>query len=144
MGEIRKITLPSLIFLLILLGCNKQDDIYTAIPDVPVNVQLNLNEPSNFNLTVVGGWVYVNGGSRGIIVYRTIDDFVAFERHTPYMSDQDCAQVSVDSTATYANDGCSESQFFLVDGSVVRGPAQLPLKRYQTSHTADILVIRNN
>ncbi|MGB0403607.1 MAG: hypothetical protein ACPGEG_05870 [Salibacteraceae bacterium] len=134
------------LFLIALFSnCNKNnaDDIYTSIPEVEVDIFLNLNEPSNYNLTYVGGWIYIPGGSRGIIVYRLQDSFIAFERHTPYQSEKTCAFVVVDSTDLYAIDQCSESTFLLLDGSVTKGPAAIPLKRYRTSIQSDVLRVFN-
>lgn len=133
-----------LLSVMLFVNCNKNNnDIYTAIPAVEVDLFLNLNEPSNYNLTYVGGWIYAPGGSRGIIVYRLQESFVAFERHTPYQSEKSCAYVVVDSTNLYAIDQCSESTFLLLDGSVTKGPASIPLKRYQTSLQSDVLRVYN-
>ena len=113
------------------------------MPEVPVNIYINLSEPAYFGLTVIGGYTYIDGGSRGIIVYRTSDEYKAYERHTPYESEKPCAQVSVDSTATFMVDECSGSRFYLIDGSVERGPATIPLKQYFTSENQGSLRIYN-
>lgn len=141
----RGLKLSILAVILIITSCNKDDrsDEYNVIPNVGVDIHLNLNEPSNYNLTFEGGWIYVPGGSRGIIVYRTLDQYMAYERHTPYQSDRPCAVVEVDSNNVYAVDGCSGTQYLLLDGSVASGPATLPLLRYKTSVFSDVLNITN-
>ena len=53
------------------------------VPYVPFNLTIDLNLPGYFSFAGVGGWAYVNGGSRGIIVYRrSIDEFIVFDRHS--------------------------------------------------------------
>ena len=112
-----------------------------GIPDVPVNIYINLNEPAYFGLTVIGGYAYVNGGSRGIIVYRNSDEYKAYERHSPYQPEKACAIVEVDSTRSFGIDKCSGSRYYLIDGSVEKGPATIPLKQYFTSENQGTLRI---
>jgi hypothetical protein len=57
------------------------------VPYVPFNQSIDLNLPSYYSLAGVGGYAYVVGGSRGIIVYRrSLDEFIAFDRHSPSRS----------------------------------------------------------
>lgn len=120
---------------------NESPESLAGIPDVPVDIYISLNEPAYFGLGVIGGYAYVDGGSRGIVVYRTATEYKAYERHTPYQAEKECARVSVDSTGSYAVDGCSDSRFLLLDGSVERGPATLPLIEYFTSENQGTLRI---
>lgn len=127
------------------LSCKKdeQEQTYSSIPNVTFDIRVNLNEPSSYAITNIGGWIYLDGGSRGLIVYRTASEFIAYERHTPYQSDLACAFVAVDSTNVYAIDKCSQSRYLLLDGSVAEGKATIPLKRYRTSVFSDVLRIYN-
>lgn len=101
------------------------------IPNVPVNVNINLDLPSYTPLNSAGGFVYVNGGSRGLVVYRNFDEFIALDRHSTYNSDKECAIVSVNPANTFELiDSCSESVFSIISGVVIKGPAQFGLKRY--------------
>jgi hypothetical protein len=110
---------------------------------VPVNVQININQPDFFNLSVVTGWVYITGGSRGIIVYRkSQSEFVALERHSAYNPAEGCA-VTVNSDGIIVSDPCSESQWLITDGSVLNGPAAAPLQSYRTDFQDPILYISN-
>ncbi|MBD79454.1 MAG: hypothetical protein CL840_11085 [Crocinitomicaceae bacterium] len=133
------------LLLLSFFSCNKDQnqDIYTTIPNVEVDLYLNLNEPANYNLTIVGGWRYMSGGSRGLIIYRGQDQFYAYDRHTPHNSDESCAVVSVDSTNFFAVDACTGSRFLLANGTVVDGSATIPLKQYRTSLVSDVLRVYN-
>jgi hypothetical protein len=119
-------------FNLLLTSCEEKDPY--PIPNVPVNLLLNLDLPSYQNLNAPGGWVYINGGSRGIIVYRNFNEFIALDRHSTYDSDNSCAIVSVDINNSFVlNDSCSTSQYNMLDGTVVTGPAKWGLKSYNTS-----------
>jgi len=127
---------------LLLTSCKEKEPY--PIPNVPVNIILNLDLPSNQNLNVTGGWTYISGGSKGIIVYRNFDEFIALDRHSTYDSGNNCAIVSVDSINYFLlNDSCSESQYNIQDGTVVKGPAKWGLKRYNSSWNGSTVQIFN-
>lgn len=103
------------------------------IPNVPVNLSINLDLPSYNALNSPGGYAYVNGGSRGIVVYRNFDQFVALDRHSTYNSDKECAIVAVDPDNTFELiDTCSGSRYSIISGVVIAGPAEFGLKQYNT------------
>ena len=105
-----------------------------------VDTYVYLSNPSNVNLAAVGGWAYVQGGGRGIILYRlSNEDFIAYERNCTYRPTDSCATVNVSSN--YMNDNCCASQFNLYDGTVLKGPAQSPLRRYNTSFSNNVVHI---
>ena len=121
----------SIIVPLLLTSC--KDEAY-PIPNVPVNISINLDLPSYQDLNAPGGYAYVNGGSRGIIVYRNFDQFVALDRHSTYNSDDPCAIVDVNPDNFFELiDTCSGSKFNITNGVVVEGPAKWGLKSYNTS-----------
>jgi nitrite reductase/ring-hydroxylating ferredoxin subunit len=112
-------------------SCRKNDN---SVPDVHVDITINVNEPQFVSLNVVGGWVYITGGSRGIIVYRRSNDqFTALERHCTFDPEKSSAYAVVDSTNLTATDQTCGSAFQLYDGAVTAGPANKPLKQYHTS-----------
>jgi hypothetical protein len=124
----------------VLLSCRRDNG---QVPLVPVNMQININQPDFFNLSVVTGWVYVTGGSRGIIVYRKSQtEFIALERNSSYNPAQGCA-VTVNADGIIISDPCSDSQWLITDGSVMQGPASAPLQIYNTSFQDPILTISN-
>lgn len=130
-----------IIFLIICgtLACKKQQD---QIPIASVNFSINISNPSYLNIQSPGGWVYVSGGSLGIIVYRNSQtDFSAYDRHSPYQVENRC-RVAVDSSNFYIIDACSDSKFLLTDGSPVSGPASNSLTTYQTSFNQNSNVLR--
>lgn len=103
------------------------------IPNVPVNITINLDLPSYQPLNVPGGYAYVNGGSRGIVVYRNFDEFVALDRHSTYDSDNPNAIVIVNPDNFFELiDTLSNSKFSIMSGAVIQGPAMFGLKRYSS------------
>lgn len=142
--KIKFFLFPAIILLFILsaVKCStKQTDF--GIPLVYVERQINVNNPAFFNLSVVGGWEYVAGGSRGLLVYRSgPNQFNAYDRHSTYDIDNSC-RVVVDSTNIAAEDPCSGSRWSIIDGSVLNGPAVLPLKPYATRFDGTFLYITN-
>lgn len=122
--------------------CTKDEN--SNIPLVNVDITIYINDPAYNVIAVPGGWTYVNGGSRGIIIYRVSNnEFKAYDRHCTYDSSNSCALVSVDVTNITALDDCCGSKFLLTDGSVTKAPANLPLKQYQTSFDGQVLRIFN-
>lgn len=127
-------------FALVIQSCRRDQ---SQVPLVPVNVQININQPDFFKLSVVTGWVYVTGGSRGIIVYRkSQNEFVALERNSTFNPAQGCA-VIVNADGIIISDPCSESQWLITDGTVLQGPASAPLQHYQTNFQDPMLYITN-
>ncbi len=128
--------------MLLAFGCKREER--GGVPLTTVDISINVNNPSYVDLAVPGGWLYLTGGSLGIIVYRrTNEEFVAMDRHCPYQPGDLC-RVFVDDTEVIARDTlCCGSAFLITDGSVNQGPAALPLQRYNTSFNGTILRIFN-
>jgi len=136
------IVISSLLFLLSVSSCRKRKN--TIVPYIPVNIYIYTSDPRFNTLNTPGGWVYLNGGSRGIIVYRrSNEEFVAYDRHCTYDVDNPCGQVAVSSTQITAVDSCCMSEFVLTDGSVVKNPASVPLQVYQVRFNGNELHIFN-
>jgi hypothetical protein len=125
---------------LLVVGCR---DRQSQIPVVSVNFSININEPQFFDLSVPTGYVYVIGGSQGIIVYRINEtDFIALERHSPVNPEDDC-QVIVAEDGVIIEDPCSNARWLINDGSVVDGDNSFALRTYETSFNNPILYIFN-
>jgi nitrite reductase/ring-hydroxylating ferredoxin subunit len=123
-------------------GCKKEDAV--VVPLTPVDIYLNLTLPEYQDLQATGGWLYLTGGSEGLIVYRNSPDaFTAMDRHCTYQA-ADLCHVTVDESGIIARDTtCCQSAFLLLDGSVTEGPAALGLKRYNTTFNGTTLHIFN-
>ena len=114
-----------------------------SYPKVDVNINLELNSPIFFNLEAIGGYQYINGGVGGILIYRkSIEEFIAYDRASPYNPTFDC-RVEVQEDMIIIKDPCSESEYLIIDGSVLQGPANQALKRYTTILNGNQLSIFN-
>jgi hypothetical protein len=135
MNENRKrYILTSLLIVIIFTGlsCNKER--YERVPNVFVNFTIDLNQAQYSPLQLTGGWVYVTGGYRGIIIYRkTFEEFVALDRTSTYKPESEGNRVIVEENNLIAADTVSGSRFLLLDGSIVEGPAPFGLKQYRTT-----------
>ncbi len=131
-----------LILFCIIGACRRTTE--SAIPYAPVNFYVYTSDPEFINLNAVGGWTYVTGGSRGIIIYRfSNDEFKAYDRHCPFEPSNTCGLVSVDLNNIQASDACCGSIFSIVDGSINKGPASFPLRQYQTTFDGNRLHVYN-
>lgn len=130
------------------LSCKKKT-IQDNVPYQTVNLSIYPNDPLNFKLQVVGGWIYYNGGVNGIIIYRKTNigasDFVAIERTSTYFPENPDAKVKVQSDNFTLKDTISGSKWQIIDGGLSQGPATLPLRQYYTNYDSGtgILTIRN-
>ncbi len=126
----------------VLPGCNKENT--SGVPPVNLDISINVNNPAYVDIAVPGGWLYLTGGSQGLIVYRASPtEFVALDRHCTYQS-TDLCRVYVDSSEVIARDTtCCHSAFLINNGSVVLGPASIDLRRYNTSFNGTTLRIYN-
>lgn len=140
MKLIKKVILFCLV--LIFINCNKDSN--SNIPFVSVNIVMQTTNPQFIGLNAVNSWIYLVGGSRGIIVYKVSNDqFRAFDRHCTFQPQNACALVSVETNNITGLDDCCGSRFLVTDGSVINGPAIVPLKEYNTSFDGATLRIFN-
>jgi hypothetical protein len=130
---------------LILASCTSCGEQQQFIPYVPVNLQIDLNLPAYNTLNFPGEAIALAGGSKGLYVYRyTLDEFVVLDRHATYDIPLACkVTLDADNFTLRDHDDCSESEWQIIDGSVMNGPATLPLHRYRTSLNGSILSIFN-
>ncbi len=134
------------LILFILTSCNDDEEL-NQVPVVPVNLSISLDLPLYQTLQNPGGWVYLNGGSMGIIVYRIgPDEFSAFDRHCTFQVESQC-QIAMDeeSNVSAVDYTCCNSVFNMLDGGPMSGPARRPLRRMQTNFNVNTntLLINN-
>jgi nitrite reductase/ring-hydroxylating ferredoxin subunit len=109
-------------------SCGKSGD---AVPDVAINLQIDINDPRVTALHIPGGAVIINGyGVAGLILYREPDGYYAcYDRCSSYMPQNHCA-VTLDPGNFTCTDPCSGSKFALADGTPVKAPATRALRAY--------------
>jgi len=129
---------------MILIGFSNCRDAEQVVPNVPVDIALDLNLPIYAPLNTVGNHIVVSGGSLGIIVYRlSIDEFKAFDRHCTFNVPEQC-RVTVDNSNIQAEDiDCCGSVFSIIDGTVQSGDAFVPLREYRTTFFNNVVSITN-
>jgi nitrite reductase/ring-hydroxylating ferredoxin subunit len=117
---------------LVSFRCKKENiNEQLGIPYVNVSQYVFLNDPNFIGLNAVGGFAFLNGGSKGIIIYhRAFDEYVAFDRHCTWQTFNNCTVSPDSSTLVIMNCGCCTSKYSLIDGSVINGPSINPLLQY--------------
>jgi len=134
-----------MLFLFVVISsCDSNDIRFTEIPNVPVDVTINLTNQEYLDLQFDGGWAYLNNeGVRGIIIYRkNSTTYLAFERNCSFRASDACATVDVHSSGFFMEDVCCGSTFDF-EGFPSGGPANVPLLQYQTFLDRQFLTIRN-
>lgn len=131
-----------ILFTLVFTGCEPDlsDD---AIPWQPFDViQINLNLPQYLALKTDGGQMTINGGVRGIILYRqSASTYLAYEANCSYQPNSACATVEVHDSKLFMFCACCSSNFDFATGHPMGGPAWRPLRRYYTSVNGSTLTI---
>lgn len=122
-----------LTFLCVISGCRKNRN--HPVPSVATDITIDINLPTYSDLQGVGGWTYVNGGSRGIIVYRRAEnDFIAFDRHAPSDPNGTCEKALYPTKDNFLilKDSCNDATFSLYDGAPVSN-SEFGLRLFQTA-----------
>lgn len=144
MKTLKNIAIPVLLSLFIVVGaCNKEKP-HDTIPDVAVDVYIDVTSTLYLQLNTVGGYIYLTGGYKGLLVYRVSqDEFVAYDRACPYDPYVPQSRLEMDIGNLTVVDTVCKSKFVILDGSIIEGPATVPMKRYRTSFDGTILHIFN-
>ncbi|PID88095.1 MAG: hypothetical protein CSB06_01240 [Bacteroidia bacterium] len=135
--------LPFFLSLLFFCGAISCKEKRSDIPDVYVDIVLDLNDPLYSDLLVPNAYLLITGGVNGILVYHSAnDEMYAFERTCPH--DPDCGIVEVDEKDMTAVDTqCCQSAFsMLIGGAVSRGPSRFPLKNYRCQYYPELRQVR--
>ena len=139
------ISIWTLLFLGVACGCKKNKTIY--FPNVGFEQYVYLNNPSSFPLTSPGGHLLMEGGYRGLIIYRRTlngnsSDFGVYDRACPEHYDEDCSVLDISDDGLFAVCPCHGEEYLLLDGSP-SGNAKLPLHPYPAILNGDVLYISN-
>jgi nitrite reductase/ring-hydroxylating ferredoxin subunit len=136
----RFLTASVLFFTLLLDGCSSEmsDDPIPYVPFTPI--VLNLSLPSYTSLQT-SGFIYVDGGVRGILIYKNGSSYIAYERNCSFQPNDACATVDMHSSTLYMEDPCCNSTFTPSTGQPASGPAWRPLRKYATSLSGNELTI---
>jgi hypothetical protein len=104
--------------------------------EIAFSINVNIFEPAFFDLTVPTGWVYYDGNTVDLIIYRNdLDVFSVFDARSTHNPDNPC-YVQVNSDNVTISDTCSGSKWLLSDGSLINGPANYNLLQYNADYNA--------
>lgn len=132
----------SIVFWIGFSAC-ENENIGEPMPYVQIYKVLDLNNLSYFKLKNDRGWVYEDGGVRGLIIYRqSSSSYLVFERACTHKPINSCAKVEVDGSGFFMQDLCCKSQFDF-NGNVIGGIAPRPLVQYRSSLSGSLLYISN-
>ena len=129
------------LFLIIISSCGDSND---YIRNVYVDVEIDLSLPEFSPLNTVGNSIFVEGGNKGIIIYRFSNyKYNIYDRNCSYEPNLECSYIdSINSTIAMC--GCCSSAFLLdQNGVAANSPAVLPLKQYNYSLNNTLLHIFN-
>jgi len=125
----------------ILFGIFSMCDTQSPIPEVYVNFNIQLDDPTFVNLNPVGGSVFIPyEGNKGIIVIHSeISTFSAYDATCTYDPDDPWGRVVIDASGISAVDTVCGSTFSLMlNGMVTGGPAGLPLVEYRADYNPSL------
>ena len=130
------------IILLLSVSCKDADN----FPNTNVDISVPITMPMYINVySTVWNYNYIDGGIGGIIIVQNLDNqFIAFDRACTFETNSNCI-VSGDSinNPILKCETCCNSQFMIYDGSIVEGPANQALKKYNTYFDGVMLYITN-
>jgi nitrite reductase/ring-hydroxylating ferredoxin subunit len=117
------------------IGCSA---LYAQAAFPTINV--NLNYPQFQKLKLDRGFVYLDGGLKGLILYRASENsYLAFDRACPHNPNGEVVQV--DLSSLFMIDHACHSSFNFSDGQPTGGPAQRPLVQYRVDQEGTVLKI---
>jgi hypothetical protein len=141
-AQIKKFLLLVFCIATVIFSCKKDKD--NNIPAQTVDIYIYPSDPQfATSIGVVGGWAYVTGGPKGIIVYRTTNtDFMAYDRSCTYDPNSNSILKVLSDNVSIRDTVCN-SKFLILDGSVTQGPASQSLKQYVCDYDGNVLHIYN-
>lgn len=103
-------------------------------------INVNLNYPQFQKLKLDGGFVYIEGGLKGIILYRANENsYLAYDRACPHNPNGEMVQADI--STLFMIDHACHSSFNFSDGQPTGGPAQRPLVQYRVDQEGTTLKI---
>lgn len=129
-------------FFVSIISCEKNET-NDILPDVDVNITVDLKLPQYIDLQIPSGWAYTNGGLKGIIIQNTgtgNPNFKAYDRACP----------NYDCTTPMAFDGslkltcpCDNSFYSIIDGSPQTSGNNYFAREYKVTEIGNALIISN-
>ncbi len=105
-----------LLFLIILHFSCEKNEVNDILPNVPVNIIINLDLPQFIKLKTPPNWEYAKGGINGILIQSTglTPAYKAYDRACP---NNDCTSEMVFDGSLKMKCPCDNSEYSIIDGS---------------------------
>lgn len=130
--------------MLLLLSSGCGDYVHPTIPNAYVDFTIYPNDANYPALNHYGGYMYFTGGVNGIIIYRVdYQTFAAYDRACPYDWENNESWIWVEDSGLILGDSCCGSQFNVLSGVPIAGPAKHALKYYRTTYDGVRLRVHN-
>ena len=129
------------LFIVLVASCGRENR--CTVPIGMTNFQIEPNAAYYSGLNNVGGYIYLTGGHRGVVVIRTAyDQFVAYERTCPADS-ATAVQISEEFGSSVLECPVCHSCFLtFADGMPMDGSAtSCPLYQYSTTYSSGLLYV---
>lgn len=138
----RKIALLAALLLVFFSSC--KNTYHPTIPYKKVDFTIYPNDVMYYRLNTYGGHEYFTGGIGGIVVYR-LDEwtFYAYDRSCTFDWEEPGSWIWVHPNGIMLIDSLCGSTYSILDGSVISGPAQWPLRYYYTRYDGVSLRVYN-
>ena len=132
-----------LLSICLIMGCNKDD----TFPDVYINESIYVTGPEYIGV-YNNLWAYQMepGGVGGLIIVQGMNnEFIVYDQACTFEASQECviSGENNNNDIILACKNCCNSKFVINDGSVIEGPANRALKRYNSYFDGTILHITN-
>jgi hypothetical protein len=134
-----------LILILLLSSCIENEILRDdQIPYVYVFKEINLHNQQYNNLRFDRGFVYENGGFRGLIIYReNSTTYRVFERACPHDPMNENEKVEVDDSGFFMHDKSCGSVFDFF-GNPTNGPSRRPMRQYLVFLSGSMMTIASD
>lgn len=132
-----------LIVFLIAVSCGTSDDDNNPIlPNIPVDVTINLNLPIYQDLQFDSTNAFIqNVGIKGIFVFRiTENNILAWDAACPHLAPAECTAMNLIGVEITCS--CDDSKFSFLNGSPQSG-TPYPMKQYRAVKSGNTIRITN-
>lgn len=147
MANILVKTLFSIILIFSSLSCADRDGTVSCFPRQIIDFEVNLNGSTYYQLNNPEGYVYTRGeygtGTRGLIIYKSGNGFLAYDRNAPHLCpDGDATTLEVINEKGILKIYCPKdgAKWLLRNGQMLE-KASAPAKQYRVSRSGNGFLI---
>ncbi len=135
-------TITLIILLFPFNSCSKKSN---PVPYSSIDFTLDLTLPAYSKLQIAGNWLYISGGTYGLIICNngnaTANPFTVLDRTCTY--NPTTGYVKVAANNVLCGDTICGSKFNIYNGNIQTGPATIALKAYNSNYDGYSLHVYN-